>query len=165
MRRSVEYDVWSKNNDLTISTECRTWLFFSTKCRTRRNVASTKSRMRLFVVSAKWFSTNCRAPLSGKCEQNVNKCYNASFFPHIVGYFYIWIVHCSKLTYCWRRFKRVFFPNIEFIPYTRWYNRTVTEELIQNATSRARMDSGKLTMFWCLQAIIGGVVSRVFAEK
>ena len=37
-------------------------LFFSTKCRTRRNVASTKSRMRPIVVSAKWFSTNCRAP-------------------------------------------------------------------------------------------------------
>ena len=36
--------------------------FFSTKCRTRRNVASTKSRMRPIVVSAKWFSTNCRAP-------------------------------------------------------------------------------------------------------
>ena len=27
------------------------------------------------------------------------------------------------------------------------------EELIQNTTSRARMDSSKLTMFWCLQAI------------
>ena len=38
---------------------------FSTICRTRRNVASTKSRMRPIVVSAKWFSTNCRAPLNG----------------------------------------------------------------------------------------------------
>ena len=62
MRRSVEYDVWSKNNGLTISTECGTLLFFSTKCRTRRNVASTKSRMRPIIVSAKWFSTNCHAP-------------------------------------------------------------------------------------------------------
>ena len=52
MRRSVEYDVWSKNNDLTISTECRTWLFFSTKCRTRRNVASTKSHMGNLVLFA-----------------------------------------------------------------------------------------------------------------
>ena len=39
------------------------------------------------------------------------------------------------------------------------------EELIQNTTSRARMGSSKLTMFWCLQAIIGGVVSRDFWEK
>ena len=40
------------------------WHFlFSTKCRTWRNVALTKSRMRPIVVSAKWFSTNCRAPL------------------------------------------------------------------------------------------------------
>ena len=39
------------------------------------------------------------------------------------------------------------------------------EELIQNTTSRARMDWGKLTMFGCLQAIPGGVVSREFAEK
>ena len=36
---------------------------FSTKRRTRRNVASTKSRMRPIVVSAKWFSSNCRAPM------------------------------------------------------------------------------------------------------
>ena len=61
-RRFVECDVWSKNNDWTISTECHTWLFYSTKCRTRRNVASAKSCMRPIVVSAKWFSTNCRAP-------------------------------------------------------------------------------------------------------
>ena len=39
------------------------------------------------------------------------------------------------------------------------------EELIQNITSRARMNWVKLTMFLCLQAIIGGVVSRDFAEK
>ena len=39
------------------------------------------------------------------------------------------------------------------------------EELIQNTTSRARMDWSKLTMFLCLQAIIGGVVSRDFAKK
>ena len=39
------------------------------------------------------------------------------------------------------------------------------KELIQNTTSRARMDWGKLTMFWCLQAIPGGVVSRDFVEK
>ena len=38
-------------------------------------------------------------------------------------------------------------------------------ELIQHATSRARMDSGNLTMFRCLQVIIGGVVSREFVEK
>ena len=39
------------------------------------------------------------------------------------------------------------------------------EELIQNTTSRARMDWGKLTMFLWLQARPGGVVSRDFAGK
>ena len=46
---------------------------FSTKRRTRRYVASTKSRMRPIVVMAKWFSTNCHAPpiyipMPGKCN-------------------------------------------------------------------------------------------------
>ena len=38
-----------KNNDLTISTECRTWLFFSTKCRTAKCRIDQKS-----------YATNCR---------------------------------------------------------------------------------------------------------
>ena len=60
----IEYDVWLKNNDLTISTKCRTWLFLLTNCRTRRNVASTTSGMRPIVVSAIWFWTNCHAPFA-----------------------------------------------------------------------------------------------------
>ena len=76
-------DVWWKKIDLTIATECRTWLFFLTKHRTQRNVASTKCHMWPIVVLAKWFSTNRCAPAKTYGYENIYNMLKKCTYPDL----------------------------------------------------------------------------------